>query len=93
MAPYVMQLLRKRKEQQETERVIAGEGWDNYSNLVFTNALGGHLVHVSVYKDFKDIATSLGLEGARFHDLRHSYSGHLRPCVPENAAAIGGTHE
>ena len=74
VAPYVMQLLRKRKEQQETERVIAGEGWDNSSNLVFTNALGGHLVHVSVYKDFKDIATSLGLEGARFHDLRHSYA-------------------
>jgi len=67
-----MQLLRMRKEQLETERVIAGEGWDNSSNLVFTIAPGGHLIHVSVYKDFKDIATSLSLEVSRFHDLRHS---------------------
>jgi integrase len=74
VAPYVMQLLRARKEQQEADRMIAGEAWSNPSQLVFTNAAGGHLVHVTVYKDFKDIAKSLGFENARFHDLRHSYA-------------------
>ena len=54
--------------------MMAGEAWSNPSQLVFTNALGGHLVHVTVYKDFKDIARSLGYENARFHDLRHSYA-------------------
>lgn len=74
VAPYVIQLLRARLEQQEADRMIAGEAWSNPSRLVFTNALGGHLVHVTVYKDFKDIARSLGYENARFHDLRHSYA-------------------
>ena len=43
-------------------------------NLVFTNDFGGHLVHLTVYKHFKDIVKSLGLDEARFHDLRHSYA-------------------
>ena len=29
---------------------------------------------LELYKDFKDIARSLGYENARFHDLRHSYA-------------------
>lgn len=74
VAPYVIQLLRARLEQQEAERMIAGDAWSNPSKLVFTNPVGGHLVHVTVYKDFKDIARSLGYENARFHDLRHSYA-------------------
>ncbi len=74
VAPYVMQLLRARMEQQEAERMIAGEAWSNPPRLVFTDSAGGHLVHVIVYKDFKDVVTSLGFENARFHDLRHSYA-------------------
>lgn len=74
VAPYVMQLLRTRQEQQEADRLNAADVWSNPSGLVFTNAIGGHLVHLSVYKDFKEIARSLGLEDARFHDLRHSYA-------------------
>ena len=34
----------------------------------------GHLVHLTVYKEFKNIARSLGYENTRFHDLRHSYA-------------------
>ncbi|MFT9078440.1 tyrosine-type recombinase/integrase [Ethanoligenens sp.] len=48
--------------------------WDNPDNLVFTNEVGGHLTHVTVYKNFKRIVKSLGLEEARFHDLRHTYA-------------------
>ncbi len=40
------------------------------SNLVFTDEIGCHLVHVTVYKQYKKIVESI----ARFHDLRHSYT-------------------
>ena len=43
-------------------------------NLVFTNEIGGHLTHGTVYKNFKRIISDLGLPEARFHDLRHSYA-------------------
>ena len=35
---------------------------------------GGHLAHFTVYKEFKKIVCSIGLDNARFHDLRHSYA-------------------
>ena len=74
VADYVMTLFQKRKEQQESERIWAGEAWSNPDGLVFTDAAGGHLVHLTVYKEFKNIARSLGYENTRFHDLRHSYA-------------------
>lgn len=74
VADYVMTLFKMRKEQQEHDRVFAGEAWSNPHGLVFTDACGGHLVHLTVYKEFKTLARSLGYENARFHDLRHSYA-------------------
>lgn len=74
VAPSVMGLLKKQKSQQVQMRLLAGEDWENPWNLVFTNETGGHLVHVTVYKTFKEIVRSMGLEQARFHDLRHSYA-------------------
>ena len=74
IAPFVLELLRKRQAQQMESCISGGQAWNNPNQLVFTNELGGHLVHVTVYKDFKDIARSLGYEKARFHDLRHSYA-------------------
>ena len=32
------------------------------------------MVHLTVYKDFKETVRALGYENARFHDLRHSYA-------------------
>lgn len=74
VAPYVIELLRRRQEQQEKERVLAGDAWSNPARLVFTNEVGGHLVHVTVYKRFKEVVRELGYDNARFHDLRHSYA-------------------
>lgn len=74
VAPSVMSLLKKQKSQQAQMQLLAGADWENPWDLVFTNDTGGHLVHMTVYKVFKEIVKSMGLEQARFHDLRHSYA-------------------
>ena len=63
-APTVMRILKDQKDD-----AIPNE-WD----LVFTNELGGHLTHRTVYKGFKASVRALGLDEIRFHDLRHSYA-------------------
>jgi len=56
------------------QQVRAGALWNNPDNLVFTNAMGGHLVPQTAYKHFKRIVKALGCPDLRFHDLRHSYA-------------------
>ena len=73
-APSVMALFRKQKSQQAQMRLLAGEAWNNSWNLVFTNELGGHLCHCTVYKKFKAIVSEIGMPEERFHDLRHSFA-------------------
>ena len=41
---------------------------------MFTNELGGHLSHFTVYIHFKRIVKELGMPEERFHDLRHSFA-------------------
>lgn len=72
-APWVMKLLRKQRARQAEQQLKAGPMWED-SGLVFTNELGRHLAIHTVYKDFKQIAASIGRPDARFHDLRHSYA-------------------
>lgn len=74
VAPSVMNLLKKQKSQQAQMRLLAGQDWKNPWDLVFTNEFGGNLSHFTVYKTFKEIVRSMGLEQERFHDLRHSYA-------------------
>lgn len=72
-APSVMRVLSEQRRAQTEWRFKAGLAWEK-SNLVFTNELGGHLVHFTVYKHFKRIVKSIGIPATRFHDLRHSYA-------------------
>ena len=74
VAPSVMNLLKKQKSQQAQMRLLAGEAWNNSLDLVFTNELGGHLSHFTVYIHFKRIVKELGMPEERFHDLRHSFA-------------------
>lgn len=67
-APSVMTLLKKQKSQQAQMRLLAGQDWKNPWDLVFTNDFGGNLSHFTVYKTFKEIVQSIGLEQERFHD-------------------------
>lgn len=74
VAPSVMDFLHTQAIRQASKKLLAGEAWANDWNLVFTNELGGHLAHCTVYKDFKSIVRSIGLGDTRFHDLRHSFA-------------------
>lgn len=74
VAPTVMAVLKHQKSRQAQMQLLAGPAWMNKDNLVFTNEQGRHLVHVTVYKNFKKMVRGLGLDDTRFHDLRHSYA-------------------
>ena len=70
----VMQRLWLHRRQQHEQQEQAGELWDNPMNLVFTNPIGGHLVHLTVYKHYKALVAEMGIPDMRFHDLRHTYA-------------------
>lgn len=80
-APYVMDLLRRRYEQQMEHRKGAQEAWNGWKTesehkkaLVFTTLLGDHLHPQTVYNHFKKLAAEIGAPDARVHDLRHTYA-------------------
>ena len=73
-APFVMNILKKQQEKQNSEKKTAQDMWSNEWDLVFTNGLGEHLCAVTVYNCFKRICRDAGFEYTRFHDLRHSYA-------------------
>ena len=75
VAPTVMDFLRKRKAEQELERLIANDLWyEDIPGLVFENPTGGHLTHTSIRKHFKRIVAQIGMPEERFHGLRHSFA-------------------
>lgn len=70
--PSVVQVLRRQRAEQAAWRLTAGPAWANEENLVFTDELGGHLKHDTVYRHFKRLVAQIGMKETRFHDLRHS---------------------
>lgn len=73
-APFVMEVLLRRKTEQLEQQIKAGSAWHNEWGLVFTDALGKNLCGITVYKCYKRIVKQLGIPESRFHDLRHSYA-------------------
>ena len=71
VAPTVLELLKQQREWQRKFQTIEDGLFNNEWNLVFTNELGGHLCHHTVYKRFKAVVRRLDMEQFRFHDLRH----------------------
>jgi len=71
---YVQKLLRQQRARQKEWQLRAGSAWDNSMNLVFTNELGRYLIGTVIYKNLKVIVKGLGLDGIRFHDLRHTFA-------------------
>lgn len=73
-APSVMRALQAQYRLQLEMRLRAGQAWDNPHKLVFTNAVGRNLFTQYVNRHFRELASAAGLEGVRFHDLRHTYA-------------------
>jgi integrase len=71
---YVMNLLHQQRTRQKEWQLRASGAFENDMNLVFTTALGRHLVAFTVYRNLKEIVRSLGLDAVRFHDLRHTFA-------------------
>ena len=67
----VMAVLQKARRKQAEWKLSHGQLFQNTDNLVFTNELGEHLATHTVWKQFKQIVSQLGLPEVRFHDLRH----------------------
>ena len=64
-------VLRSHRQRQLEQRLQAGEHWQD-NDLVFPTEVGSPQDGTVISRSFKKIATVCGLEGLRFHDLRHS---------------------
>ena len=69
----VIETLRKVKIKQVEWKLKAGTSWNSKDNLVFTDSLGVHIATHTVWRQFKKIATQIGIPEMRFHALRHPY--------------------
>lgn len=74
ISPSVVKVLKEQRRRQLEWQLAAGQAWSNPDNLVFTNEIGGHLVHSTVRNHFKRVMRDLGMDTTRFHDMRHSYA-------------------
>lgn len=74
VAPFVMDILKKVKQEQYSDHFAAGLAWENEFDLVFTNKLGHYIVPQTALKRFKAVASRIGRPDARLHDLRHTYA-------------------
>ena len=73
VAPSIIKVLRNVKKTQLEHRLRYGACWED-TGYVFTDELGHHLKHQTVYLDFKKIMEQIDSPNTRFHDLRHSYA-------------------
>ncbi|MCD8190715.1 MAG: site-specific integrase [Clostridiales bacterium] len=68
----VLNVLQAQRRQQAEWKIAAGPAWSNRYDLIFTDEVGHHLKHPTVYKHFKSAVASIGMDSTRFHDMRHS---------------------
>jgi integrase len=67
----VVALLKERKRQQATEKLAAGEKWEDKLDLIFTGERGQALEGASVTKMHRRLCKDAEVRTVRFHDLRH----------------------
>ena len=73
LSNFVLTALRRAHRRKLENKLLYGPAWED-SGFVFTDELGHHLKHQTVYLEFKKIVTEIGAPNARFHDLRHSFA-------------------
>ena len=73
-APFVMDVLKKHKNDQERQKSEMGDLWNegDFPGLVFTHPDGSsHYSQPTIWKEFKEILITAGIDHHRVHDLRH----------------------
>ncbi len=80
-APFVMELLERRRKEQAAQRLAAGGAWEGWATpeahktaLVFTTVIGSNLSPQTVYNHYKKLAAKIGAPNSRVHDLRHTFA-------------------
>lgn len=73
-APSAFQALRRQKGRQAEQQLKAGPLWANPYGLIFTAEDGGPMSQQMAETDFAVVRAAAGLDGTRFHDLRHTYA-------------------
>lgn len=68
----IMTALREQRNSQRIERLQAGGKWVPHWELVFMTPTGSPVSDATLRRDFQRVSKNAGLEGLRFHDLRHS---------------------
>ncbi len=71
LPPFLIDMLKDHKENQEERRKKVGETWEN-RDLVFPDLHGGYFNPRYLEKTFNKIIKTAGLPNIHFHDLRHS---------------------
>lgn len=74
VAPSVVATLKAQHVRQIEMRMKAGAFWNNEHNLIFTQDDGRPFYQWKIAKNFQVLLNDSGLEGVRFHDLRHTYA-------------------
>lgn len=74
VAPSVVATLKAQHVRQIEMRMKAGAFWNNEHNLIFTQEDGRPFYQWKIAKNFQVLLNDSGLEGVRFHDLRHTYA-------------------
>ena len=76
MTTEVIEALQSERKRQNVYRLQAGPAWDDsaFPDLVFTNEIGGHLAHATVYRQFKKLLKQVDVTPIRFHDTRHIFA-------------------
>jgi len=72
LPPFAVDALRARREQQRREHLDCGDEWLD-SGYVFTTAVGSPVDPRNLNRHWYALQKRTGLEGYRFHDLRHSF--------------------
>jgi len=73
-AASAFEVLKHQWTRQAELHLKAGPLWDNPYDLVFTLEDGSPLSQATAENDFSAVRSTAGLEGFRFHDLRHTFA-------------------
>ncbi len=76
IGPTVISVLRQVRREQLEHRIAYGPDYQNH-DLVFCQVNGKPLDPHHMSRRFHRLATSIGLNGFRFHDLRHTHISYL----------------